>query len=271
MKIVVKTLNKEQFHIEVNPTDNIMTVKSQIEDLRGRDLSQAENMLIIHQGKILEDDTTLEENNVTEHSFFVVTPKSKKMIPSSSATETAMSSTTAPSGELRAPASSTPSRRVTRALASPPAPDAAESTIPEAPNSAGTAATTPRALNPAGNSGQTTSNREDPVVQNILDIGGGNWNRETVVRALAASRNNPDDAIEFLYSGASEAAEVASVPPQGVEPARASVPDEDPADRAALDRLSAMGFDRQLANEAFQACDGDEMLAANYLLESAED
>ena len=38
------------------------------------------------------------------------------------------------------------------------------------------------------------------AVQQILDMGGGTWDRDTVIRALRAAYNNPERAVEYLYS-----------------------------------------------------------------------
>ncbi|PNX57218.1 DNA repair protein rad23-1-like, partial [Trifolium pratense] len=49
----------------------------------------------------------------------------------------------------------------------------------------------------------------DQTIQQIMDMGGGTWDRDTVNRALHAAFNNPERAVDYLYSGIPEAAEVA--------------------------------------------------------------
>lgn len=47
-------------------------MKKNIEAVQGVDVYPAAQQMLIHQGKVLKDDTTLEENQVAENSFVVI-------------------------------------------------------------------------------------------------------------------------------------------------------------------------------------------------------
>ncbi|RWW74522.1 hypothetical protein BHE74_00017530 [Ensete ventricosum] len=90
MKIFVKTLKGSNFEIDVNPEDTVpfidlipslsairsswivADVKKNIETSQGKTVYPAEQQMLIHQGKVLKDDTTLDENKVSENSFLVI-------------------------------------------------------------------------------------------------------------------------------------------------------------------------------------------------------
>lgn len=49
-----------------------MAVKKNIEDVQGKDNYPCGQQLLIHNGKVLKDETTLAENKVSEDGFLVV-------------------------------------------------------------------------------------------------------------------------------------------------------------------------------------------------------
>lgn len=58
---------------------------------------------------------------------------------------------------------------------------------------------------PSDTYGQAASNlvagtNLEQTIQQIMDMGNGNWDRETVSRALRAAFNIPERAIDYLYS-----------------------------------------------------------------------
>ncbi|CAK7326558.1 unnamed protein product [Dovyalis caffra] len=224
MKIFVKTLKGSTFDVEVKPEDKVADVKKKIETAQGSAVYPAEQQMLIHQGKVLKDDTTLDENKVAENSFVVIMLSKTKSSSGESST-----ASTAP----------TPKAPTTSALAAtaPQAPTvaAAPPTSSPSPTPAPAPAPTPAPVpapsyNVASESdvyGQAAStlvagNNLEGAVQQILDMGGGTWDRDTVVRALRAAYNNPERAVEYLYTGIPEQAEappVAPVPVSGQAPA----------------------------------------------------
>ncbi|OIV90938.1 hypothetical protein TanjilG_16898 [Lupinus angustifolius] len=221
MKVFVKTLKGTHFEIEVKPENTVSEVKKNIETVQGADVYPAAQQMLIHQGKVLKDATTLEENKVAENSFIVIMlSKSKSTSGEGSATSTAPSVKTP---QISAAPTSTPPVSV-----APLAPQAPAGTVPPpvpvtapAPSTAPASIPTSTAVEGSDIYGQAASNlvagtNLEEIIQEILAMGGGSWDRDTVVRALRAAYNNPERAVEYLYSGIPEQAEapvVAQVPP----------------------------------------------------------
>lgn len=255
MKIFVKTLKGTHFEIEVKPDDSVADVKKNIETVQGADVYPAAKLMLIYQGKVLKDETTIEENKVAENSFIVIMmTKSKpsstgassasagptvvqaKSIPTSSAQP---STSPQPPASVAIPATPAPTpaqtpAAVTETVAEPvPVPEVVPATLPAS-------TPTPESA-PAGSQtdvyGQAASNLAagsnlESSIQQILDMGGGTWDRDTVVRALRAAFNNPERAVEYLYSGIPEQAEVppvARAPASGGQPAYATAQTQQPA------------------------------------------
>lgn len=213
MKIFVKTLKGTHFEIEVKPEETVADVKKTIETVQGSDVYPASQLMLIHQGKVLKDGTTLEENKVAENNFVVVMiTKSKSSSGEGSASSTATTKTIAPASSTSA--STAPVPTPAPASAPTPAPAAAPTTAPApAPTPVPTAGSGD-VYDQAASNLVAGSNLEG-AIQQILDMGGGTWDRETVVRALRAAYNNPERAVEYLYSGIPEMPEV---PPAGGNP-----------------------------------------------------
>ncbi|XP_022998454.1 ubiquitin receptor RAD23b-like [Cucurbita maxima] len=384
MKLTVKTLKGSHFEIRVQPTDTVMAVKKHIEDIQGKANYPCGQQLLIHNGKVLKDETTLAENKVSEEGFLVV------MLSKSKTSGSAGQSSTQPAQNPPVAQPIINSTPPTQVAPSPtPAAQAPAPAPPSAPKN--TTSTSDRATDNVQTDtyGQAASNlvagnNLEETIQQIMDMGGGNWDRETVVRALRAAYNNPERAVDYLYSGIPESAEVAvpvgrfgsgqatgtdgSLPapasgapntaplnmfpqalpagggsggggnlgsleflrnnpqfqalrtmvhtnPQILQPMLQELGKQNPqllrliqdhhaeflqlinepvdnfegemfeqadpdmphainvtpAEQAAIERLEAMGFDRALVIEAFLACDRNEELAANYLLENSGD
>ncbi|CAH8387715.1 unnamed protein product [Eruca vesicaria subsp. sativa] len=72
MKIFVKTLKCARFEIQVNPEDSVVDVKTNIETVLGATAYPASEQILIHKGKVLKDETTVEANQVSENSNIAV-------------------------------------------------------------------------------------------------------------------------------------------------------------------------------------------------------
>ncbi|XP_074591518.1 ubiquitin receptor RAD23d [Curcuma longa] len=259
MKIFIKTLKGTNFEIDVKPEDTVAEIKKFIETSQGQAVYPAEQQMLIHQGKILKDNTTLDENKVAENSFIVI------MLSKTKTSSSGASSTT------KAPASQAPAAPVPAVSPATPVPPTSAS-LPVQINET-TPASVPAAVtitpNEADTYGQAASNLVagstlEQTIQQIIDMGGGTWDRDTVVRALRAAYNNPERAVEYLYSGIPEQNEpapvarpAASVPATNPPPAQAPQPVQ-PAVPSALPNANPLDlFPQGLPNFGSNDAGGD--------------
>ncbi|KAB1994087.1 hypothetical protein ES319_D13G075500v1 [Gossypium barbadense] len=231
MKVFVKTLKGTHFNIEVKPEDAVADVKKNIETVQGADVYPAAQQMLIYKGKVLKDDTTLAENSVTENSFIVIMLTKNKGASGEGSTASTAPTKKAPEASSlpTAPAPASTASVAMSAMAAP------------ATESAPVASSTPLNRSDSDVYGQAASNlvagsNLEGTIQQILDMGGGTWDRDTVVRALRAAYNNPERAVEYLYSGIPEQAEappVARAPVVGQATNPAAQPQQ-PAQTAAI-------------------------------------
>ncbi|KII92541.1 hypothetical protein PLICRDRAFT_103937 [Plicaturopsis crispa FD-325 SS-3] len=174
MKITIKTLQQKVFQIDAEGSDTIGDLKKKINETQGH---VVESQKIIYSGKVLPDTKTIESCEIKEKDFLVLMPKPTP----------AASSSTTPTVSTPAPAAPAP------AAPAAPAPVASTPAAPSAP---------PAAAAPPPAFGDTSSFLSGDVlqstIQNMVEMG---FPREEVMRALRASFNNPDRAVEYLMTG----------------------------------------------------------------------
>jgi len=233
MKITIKTLSNVAFTVEVEKDDTVLSVKKKIETAESHEPSWQK---LIFAGKILSDDAKIGDYNINENDFLVLmVRKPAEKTPAKPA------ATPAPASPAPTPATSTPATPTPAPAPAPapspaptspaPTPAAATTTpIPATPPPAATpaaaaaaAAATPEHLSyDSAASTLVTGTNYESMVQSIVDMG---FERAQVVRALRASFNNPDRAVEYLMSGIPDEPEPAA--PQGAPVAAGGGDDDD--------------------------------------------
>ncbi|RLN03415.1 hypothetical protein C2845_PM13G13090 [Panicum miliaceum] len=263
MKVSIKTLKGSSFEIDVDPSSKVADVKKLIETTQGQNVYPADQQMLIHQGNVLKNETTLEENKVLENNFIVIMLSKK-------------GSSSAASATAKAPTSQTSvDRAIPAASETQPPPAAPAPVVPvsaPAPTATADPAPTAAAITEADPYGQAASNlvaggNLDATIQSILEMGGGAWDRDTVVRALQAAYNNPERAVEYLYSGVPDQEEAPAAAAAAPAPASGQLADSAQAPQSAQPAIPSSGpnanpldlFPQALPNASSNATGGGNL------------
>lgn len=185
MKLAIKTLKGELFHVEGDDTDQISAIKKKIEESKP-DFA-ADRQKLIFTGKVLKDDQTVMEIGISEADFIVcMMTKEAKKPPAAAAPVVAA----AP-----APVDPTPT----------PAPTAAATAAPTP-----TPTPTPAAPAPAQSPAAIEVSQE--AVDSLVAL---SFPEADCRAALAAAQNNPNLAYEFLMNGIPESVASPQAPATG--------------------------------------------------------
>ena len=166
-----------------------MQLKQAVEASQGEAFA-AERQVLVYKGKILEDQTTLEQAEVSEAGFLVVTvkkAKAKQPAPPPPKAEVAEAAAPAAPAAKEAPPAPTPS----------PAPEGAPAARAEGA-AAGASVAAEEGLIQGAASNLATGSALEAAVSSICDMG---FPKEQVFKAMRAAYNNPDRAVEYLMNG----------------------------------------------------------------------
>lgn len=181
-------------------------------------------MLFFFSGLILEDDKIVSTYNVDEKKFIVVMVK--KVVAVKEEAKSSTPSTATGTTEVKTEAKSTTQE-------STPTPTSIDSTPSNIPALSSALAA------PAGNVGPESillmGDAYNTMIQNIMEMG---YDREAVVRALNASFNNPDRAVEYLITGIPDGAIEERSAPIGGNESSAAEP-RNPASRDSTEQQGA--------------------------------
>ncbi|KAF9241563.1 UV excision repair protein Rad23 [Melanogaster broomeanus] len=189
MKITIKTLQQKVFQIDAESSETVGDLKQKILSAQGH---AVESQKLIYSGKVLVDNKTIESCEIKEKDFLVLMVSKPKPTP-----------TPAPAAAPATASSSTPA-----AIPVPPTPAQPATTAPvPAASTASATATPPTSAAPVTQPtfGDMSTFLTGPALEvqigNMVDMG---FPREEVLRALRASFNNPDRAVEYLMNGIPE-------------------------------------------------------------------
>ncbi|CAG2215408.1 HR23 [Mytilus edulis] len=301
MIITLKTLQQQTFKVEIGEDELVKKLKEKVEAEKGKETFPAGGQKLIYAGKILDDEKKIAEYKIEEKNFVVVMVTKPKAAPAKPAETPAAPPPVEASSPVVTPTptpATQPETKPEEKKEETP-PSTAMETSP-APTATTTAATTAAGLAEAvslasAESALVTGQQYENMVTELMSMG---FEREQVLRALRASFNNPDRAVEYLLGGIPDVPEPAQpVAPLSQQPTSATgaLPATTGAPSASLGApppaaagapptltggtpstgidifLKALGFSEAMCIQAYFACEKNEEMAANFLLSQGFD
>lgn len=185
MQVKLRDTKRQQWTVDVEPTDTVETLKSKNAD--GKDYG-VEDQKMIYSGKILQNTVTIESLNLKDDAFIICMvskpkkPVAKPAAPAAAAVPSTPQNRAPPAASTDAPVSTNTGAASNDET---PAPAASGGSSEELPRVVPAAATT---ADPA----------VETAISNMVDMG---YPREEVEAAMRAAYNNPERAVEYLLTG----------------------------------------------------------------------
>ncbi|XP_005179231.1 UV excision repair protein RAD23 homolog B [Musca domestica] len=232
MKLTIKTLDQKTFYVEFDETKTVWDLKAQIVPEVG---VQPELQVVVYAGRVLDNDQVLKTYSIDERKFLVVMAK-KVPQPAAAATKE-------PEQETTKPATKTSEQSASGAATSTPAAAATAATQPKTedkpkemdttPAATGATTTTSTTSSTAGSESTPAARESSSAASNILgvmdvsptaaanesmvrEIMSMGYPESDVRRALLASFNNPDRAIEYLIEGIPDIPDIMGTTPPSI-------------------------------------------------------
>ncbi|KAG8831351.1 hypothetical protein FRC18_006705 [Serendipita sp. 400] len=247
MKVTIKTLQQKLFTVDVEPEQTIGNIKEKISQEHGHGV---ETQKLIYSGKVLEDSKVVKDCNFKERDFLVL------MVSKAKSTPAASTSTATPAAAAAASSSASASASTSAAVMdTTPAPTTTETTTNTTdPAPAPAPAPAAPAVAASADPSFVTGSALETTILNIMEMTGST--REVVSRALRASFNNPDRAVEYIFNGipeglggpepaASATPATRGAPPPAIPAAQAAAPAATPSTGGGTQNLFQMAQQQQ--------------------------